>query len=237
MLINSLNNKISNNKKTKEALENNLDMKSLFTFFAYTVAFPNEIGGGNDEDDDEEYDGDIAEVCQGLEQPAFSDATYTAFGEVKVSYTLAKAPKNYQLQVIYHELGHNLDRILRESSISDATSKAFKVTESCLGEIQKKVSGEEKHKNFFGEDFSDWIAAKVENDFTKSADCEYLSYDEESQQYKNNTIFADNEDSVHSSTVFRVMRYYVDKGKELPGACREPLTQEGVLGLEQQCSL
>lgn len=236
VLINSLSKKLSINKKSNEFLKNNWDMRSLFTFFTYSVAFPSKIGG-NDDDEGKEYDGEIAEICQGLEQRAFGDSTYTAFGEVKVSYTLAKAPRNYQLQVIYHELGHNLEKILRESSISDATNKAFKVTESCLGDIQKKVSGEEKHKNFFVEDFSDWIAAKVENDFTKSADCEYLSFDQESQQYKNNTIFADHEDTLHSSTVFRVMRYYVDKEKDLPDECREPLTQEGILGFEQQCSI
>jgi hypothetical protein len=235
VLMNSIDGKITNNKKTKNALNNNFDMNSMFTFFTYTVAFPNEIGV--DDEDEEESDGDIAELCQRLEQEAFSDATYTAFGEVKVSYTLATAPKNYQLQVIYHELGHNLDRIFRESSISDATSKAFKVTESCLGDVQKTISGDGNHTNFFGEDFADWVAAKVETNFTKSADCEYLKFDSDSGQYKNKTIFTDQDGAVHSSTVFRVLRYYVDKNKDLPKECSESLISEGVLGFEKKCSL
>ena len=76
-----------------------------------------------------------------------------------MSYTLALGSPSFQRGVIYHEMGHYLEKILRGEGISQATSRAFGETEGCLNKVQQYVSGD-RYRNFLSEDFADLVSAK-----------------------------------------------------------------------------
>jgi hypothetical protein len=214
--------------------------KSHGSLLLYILAFPESFNDDESEDNSGETDdealaqSDILELCRSLEQEPFSDATYTAYGSVALSYTMAKAPVSYQRQVIYHEMAHNVDAIMKELGISSSSLVHFQKVRNCLYDVQKSM-GVEKPKQYFGEDFADALAYQFSDTEEKPKMCEYLQL--ENGEYSSHTILNENESDVHSSDIFRIIRYYIDKNISLPQTCQDAIESEGILDYEKSCKI
>ena len=226
-----LDDKIENARR-QNLSRDKIDPKKTFTIWAYFALFPNDT----DEEEEEDLDGEITEICKSMDQDAFSDATLVASGDIQLAYTLAKGPEYYQRQVIYHELGHNLQAMLEQEGISRQSLLSFEETKSCVGDVQQYVS-QDKFEQFISEDFADWMSFKIEDSFSKPKGCENL-YQDDNGIYEEYSVMRGNikDDTFHSSLIFRILRYYAAHKRPLPRSCEDALIGEGLLtGLEYQC--
>lgn len=215
----------------------NAKVKDIFSFTLYSAAFPDALNEDEDEGDELEDGGEFQEDCTNFEQEPFSDATYTSLGEIMVSYTLAQSPEGAQKQIILHEMAHNLEHLLKDESITSLpTSAKFNKIRDCLNNYQELIVGKGSEA-FFGENFADAIATKIEKGFSKPKACIYMKNNSENGEYISDHIKNKNEGAVHSSVISRVLKYYVDKNVELPKSCKNALTKNGVVSFEKQCEL
>lgn len=192
-----------------------------------------------DKPEDEDDKGDLEKICLHMEQEEFSDAMITLFENVMLAPTLAYGSVDTQKAIIFHELGHNLEKYFRDGGLGPESIQGFNRVYACLNsihpegtfkDITRSISGTitvtTKEPVYFTEDFADFIASKLNPAINK--DCDYLSFSYESGHYQ--TINADNVDLVnhnaedaHSSESFRVLRGALDSKGLLPLSCNEVL--------------
>lgn len=241
MMLQLLDTKIEENKQTNKNLKKNINDKALYTFASLTAIFPDEFSGNDDEEkenDDEdrnELQGDVTDLCDQLEQDAFSDATYTGLGQINLSYTLPKGPIDYQKGVIFHEIAHNLESIIRRKNISEHSQKSFDELKICLGSIHIPIVGEGKKDQYFSEDYADLVANRLLLKGVKPLMCQYMVRDSESNKFAHNSIANESEDDTHSSSLLRVLRHYANQSMDLPESCKTALLKEAQLNTQAYC--
>ncbi len=221
--------------KTEVKFNQSVNFKEEIALKVYSILHP-----GSDDDDsseegmEEKYSSDISRLCEEMEQPPFTDKTYTALGNVLLSYTMAQGPKSYQRGVIFHEIAHNLNRVFDERpELSDSTKKAFVENKKCLKALHTTLGT--SVQKYFREDFADHIAMRILPPNTKSYMCEYTTYLSQLNEYVDDSLTADLGSS-HSSVIFRILRGAIDSGKIIPETCINALRNNGVLSFPTKCT-
>ena len=131
-------------------------------------------------------------------------------------------------------MGHNLLIYLREAA-SLSTNVSLGRTKACLDRVQEHISGD-NHEQYFGEDFADLVAIKMQDGPGRPRMCQYLIQDTSSNIYRTRSIFNEYSWDDHSSYIFRILKSYIDQGRTLPNYCRYALFDEAkITGLEDRC--
>ena len=195
---------------------------------------------GSFQEDGETSNPDVVDFCtNSLQQNLLGDHANYAVGAIKVSYGLILGPGFYARQVLYHEIGHQLSKILVEKEEIDLTTYGqFRDVEACLSERQARVSG--RRLFYLSEDFADLMATLAhgdEGDISRPFACQFFYQDSDGLFWQPSLSNHDREDN-HSSYLLRILNSHVDQGGQLPASCQSALQERtGIVRFEDyRCS-
>lgn len=180
------------------------------------------------EDDSNSY-------CDAFKYSPMSDANYTTYGNVMLSFTTATGEEVSRLKTIMHELGHSVSKAISDDpQIAQQMYGVRKCladqhTEELPAETKKYFDEARKSDPKFGgsyveEDFADTIAeesGKVVKG--RNSWCQFLTLSSDRQQYEESSIQADDGDT-HSSSLFRLLNFEMMKKGNVPDSCKRYYT-------------
>ncbi len=173
---------------------------------------------------------DSNEYCDAFKYSPMSDANYTSYGSVILSFTTATGDETSRLKTIMHELGHSVSK-----AISDDPQiyQRLSWTRKCLADQHteafppetKKAMDEAKAKNskiegpYVEEDFADAVAGEsLKSVRGKNSWCQLMSLADDKQEYQDSKIQAEDRES-HASSLFRLLNFEIMRKNVVPGSC------------------
>ena len=204
---------------------------------------------GNDESDGESiyastFD-DLVELCLDGEHPVNEpNQTNTKNRIIAPNWKFAKFPE-YVRSAIYHEIGHNIYDHLKKQEGSSESFDQFDKTVSCLNGMhpqpkllqnesilnsQKKPFTECRHSS---EDYPDLITMLIPNSFNVACDWVFLKKGDE---YLRKSIVSSDDDTPHSSHLFRLLHLDVVRRGSLTPECEAYLEHTEQTPLFTNCT-
>lgn len=158
------------------------------------------------------------QFCANLTPVAVSDAALFSTNLFSVGPVSLRHPE-YGVNVIAHELGHLLYNQLENHAGSSTNSKQwFESTKSCL-----VGQHDESGSQYLMEDWADFVSAKIALS-PKNTAC--MLYNENSAGALLQFSLSTTSDS-HSSPLFRLLNFEVQRGREIPAQCAAALRTKG----------
>ncbi|MFT6632846.1 MAG: hypothetical protein ACJAS4_002811 [Bacteriovoracaceae bacterium] len=232
-LITKIKDELDSQEKSSKISKTKKVMNTMVLY--YTHKIKNKIIDSEEEHEETDFE----DICNNLEQEAFSDATYTSLGKIMLSHTLINAPESYQEGVINHELAHNMEKdlleLLGEGALSEVSNQNFIKVKSCLANMQM-ANGVEDTEHYFREDFADYVASRFSSVESKPKTCEYLTIDKETRLFKESSIRNSDVSDTHSGNILRIVRAMIDQGRVIPKACKEAIHSEGIIVIPGTCT-
>lgn len=199
------------------------EMKKLISTF---TLFKNNQTNNNSQSDSNEF-------CDAFKYSPMSDANYTTYGSVILSFSTATGDESSRLKTIMHELGHSVSKAIADDSSS---SKQLAGVRRCLADQHteelppqiKKAISEAKIKYpdmevgpYVEEDFADTIAAESGKSIRgRNSWCQFMSLSYDKQKYQESNMQSDDGDT-HSSSLFRLINFEMMKKGSIPDSCEK----------------
>ncbi len=186
-------------------------------------------------EDSKESKGTSTSYCDAFKYSPMSDANYTTFGSIMLSFTTATGDETSRMKTIMHELGHTISKTIADDP---AEADRFRGVRRCLGEqhteeypaqtkkrYQESVKANRKADTPYAEeDFADSVAGESGTNVQgKNGWCQFLGLSPDRQQFAESKMQAEDFDS-HSSSLFRLLNFEKMKKGGLPGSCSDYLT-------------
>ena len=207
-------------------------------------------GLSDEEEEQEEMETDFADFCKETfnVDDDFGSSTVAAWDVIKFGASAILGSRSYARQVFYHEIGHNLKRMLELNTLERLLKgenvdvdldmqQLFAPARTCLQDRQDRISG--RGEFYLGEDFADLIAATFEDSSSRPFACEYFWMGADSGRfYGQDSLINSNVKDDHSSDLLRALFNSIDRGMGLPASCQTALEEAGHPDFqERQCSL
>lgn len=185
--------------------------------------------------DPNESKDDSNEYCDAFKYSPMSDANYTTYGSVLLSFTTATGDEASRLKTIMHELGHSVSKAIADDP---QNFSRFAGVRKCLAgqhteELppqMKKAMDEAKAKNpkidgpYVEEDFADSVAGESGKSIRgRNSWCQFMSLSPDKQQYQESKIQSEDGDP-YSSSLFRLLNFEVMKKNSIPDSCDKYLS-------------
>jgi hypothetical protein len=177
---------------------------------------------------------DANEYCDAFKYSPMSDANYTTYGHIVLSFSTATGDEEDRLKTIMHELGHSVSRAIAEDPEYSAQLASVR---KCLADQHAEELPPQTKKNYENakaadpktngpyveEDFADMIAGESGGDVKgRTFWCKFLTLSDDRQEYHESQIQAEDGDS-HSSSIFRLLHFETMKKGKLPDSCKSYL--------------
>jgi hypothetical protein len=192
--------------------------------FLAVYAFSNSSG------DSDGWKDDSNSYCGAFKYSPMSDANYTTYGSISLSFTTATGDESSRMKTLAHELGHTVSRAIADDPIaSDQLSEVRKcladqLTEELPAKTKKKyeesrLANPKANGPYVEEDFADSVAAATSKDLQgRNGWCQLLTLTSDKKQYLESSVQADDSDN-HSSSLFRLLKFETAKKGGLPDSC------------------
>lgn len=218
----SIRQKLEAQRVNAEALNSvsTQDMRQLVSVFSLLKSTMD----SNEKDDSNEY-------CDAFKYSPMSDANYTTFGSILLSFSTATGDETTRLKTIMHELGHSISKTIADNpQYSNQLSSVWK----CLADqhpdglppLTKKSYEVAKNADpktngpYTEEDFADSIAGEsLKSVKGRNSWCQFLTLTYDRQQYQESKMQADDGDP-HSSSLFRLLKFEMIKNGNVPDSCK-----------------
>ncbi len=168
--------------------------------------------------------------CDAFKYSPMSDANYTTYGSILLSFSTATGDETSRMKTIMHELGHSVSKAIADDP---TIAERFRGVKRCLNDQHtevlptqtKKLFDEMKKTNpkadapYVEEDFADSVAGESGRGIQgKNGWCQFLSLTPDRQQFVESTMQAVDGDP-HSADLFRLLNFEKMKKGRLPDSC------------------
>jgi len=175
------------------------------------------------------------DFCDSFKYWPMSDANYTGFGSVILSYSTAAGKPDSKRKTIMHELGHSISKAMKSDQ---AMHPQFEKIAQCLDgqHVEElpdhtwRLSSEQKAKDpktlgpYIEEDFADLVAAVSAKRAENNPWCQFIMTDDKRLDYSESSLQAADDDP-HSSQIFRLLHFEYLEKCSIPPACEKYLEQ------------
>lgn len=175
------------------------------------------------------------EFCDAFKYSPMSDANYTTYGSVILSFTTATGDESSRLKTIMHEIGHSVSKAITDDQSSSTQMAGVRKcladqhTDELPPQMKKSISeAKVKYPNmevgpYVEEDFADTIAAESGKTIRgRNSWCQFMSLSYDKQKYQESSMQSEDGDP-HSSSLFRLLNFEVMKKSSLPDSCEKYL--------------
>jgi hypothetical protein len=142
---------------------------------------------------------------------------------------------------VSHEIGHAINSLFLTSELSTDSKKKYDEMRSCAANLYPKSPLSRLFyfppgdKTTTEEDVADLIAFHSLNDEKKIYSCALLKPSNVSSNYQELTLFDNDSDNVHSTSISRALQEAFHKGITIPQSCLEVLEKENSNFRFQKC--
>lgn len=181
--------------------------------------------------DPNELKDDSNEYCDAFKYSPMSDANYTTYGSVLLSFTTATGDEASRLKTIMHELGHSVSKAIADDPQSFSSLAGVRKcladqhTEELPPQMKKAMDEAKAATNpkisgpYVEEDFADAVAGESGTSVRgRNSWCQFMNLSPDRQQYQESKIQAEDGDP-HSSSLFRLLNFEVMKKHSIPESC------------------
>lgn len=181
-------------------------------------------------------------ICDQYRYRAVSDANYINYSTVLLSYSTAKVDEVSRLALIMHEIGHSIyPEIEGGDAVSASVRKCLAEQHSEVLPPKTKAAWDEARKinalvggPYLQEDFADEIAiASTKNVRGGNPWCQ-LTMTGSDGQYYHSSMQAEDE-SHHSSSLFRILSAEIKRKGHLPDSCEKFLRDSNFVDKFKSC--